>query len=142
MIKLFKFWLNRQLQPKTLYLIRGLPGTGKTTLSESLTPWNVAADMLPGLYNSDGSYNLHLQPHSHLWCYEQVEKWMEQQKSKIAVHNTFVLQQWIEPYEKLALIHGYRFQVIHCEGEHGSIHNVPEEMIEKWRETWEPYKLK
>lgn len=65
---------------------------------------------------------------------------MRQGKRKIAVHNTFVLHQWLEPYEKLAAQYGYRFQVIHCEGEHGSIHDVPEEMMEKWRNTWEPYK--
>lgn len=32
----------------------------------------------------------------------------------------------------------YRFQVVHYEGEHGSIHNVPEEIMQEWRETWEP----
>lgn len=56
MIKLIKFWITRQKQPRTLYLIRGIAGTGKTTLAEALTPWNVAADMMPGLYTKDG-YN-------------------------------------------------------------------------------------
>lgn len=139
MLRLIKFWFTRQQQPRTLYLIRGIAGTGKTTLADTLTPWNVAADMCPGLYDKDGNYSRDLQGYSHRWCYEQVEKWMQGGKSKIAVHNTFVLNRYIEPYEKLALMHGYRFQVVHCEGEHGSIHNVPEEMMQRWRETWEKY---
>jgi hypothetical protein len=139
MLKLIKFWLTRQQQPRTLYLIRGIAGTGKTTLAEALTPWHCAADMMPGLYTKDG-YNQHLQGRSHEWCRDVIERWMEQGKRKIAVHNTFVLNKYIETYGNLAFMHGYRFQVIHCEGEHGSTHDVPEEIMQRWRKTWEPYK--
>jgi len=138
-LRLIKFWLTRQQQPRTLYLIRGIAGTGKTTLAEALTPWHCAADMMPGLYTKDG-YNQHLQGRSHEWCKDTVEAWMKAGKRKVAVHNTFVLNQYIEPYEKLAHQYGYRFQVIQCEGEHGSLHDVPEEIMQRWRETWEPYK--
>jgi ATP-dependent phosphoenolpyruvate carboxykinase len=139
----FLYFLNNWFgskQPKTLYLIRGLAGTGKTTLAEAITPYNVAADMLPGLYNKDGSYNKEKMGESHQWCKDTVERWMLQNKNKIAVHNTFVLNAYIEPYERLAIKYNYRFQVIKCEKEHGSVHGVPEEMMKKWRETWEDYK--
>jgi predicted kinase len=138
-LRLLKFWFTRQQQPRTLYLIRGIAGSGKTTLAESLTPWHCAADMMPGLYK-DGSYNRELQFQSHRWCKDTIEQWLRQGRRKVAVHNTFVLYQWIEPYEKLAHQYGYRFQVIHCEGEHGSVHNVPEELMQRWRETWERYR--
>jgi len=124
-----------------LYLVRGIAGTGKTTLAEALTPWHCAADMMPGLYTKDG-YNRELQAQSHQWCKDTIEAWMKVGKHKVAVHNTFVLNQYIEPYEKLAHQYGYRFQVIHTEGEHGSIHDVPEEIMQRWRETWEPYREK
>lgn len=123
---------------KTLYLIRGLAGTGKSTFAQALTKWNCAADNMPGLY-VDGKYNQALQGDSHRWCMNKIECWLQQGKRKVAVHNTFVLRQWITPYENLASRYAYRFQVIHCEGEHGSIHNVPEEITQKWRDTWEPY---
>jgi hypothetical protein len=140
MLKLLKFWITKQRQPKTLYLIRGIAGSGKTTLAEALTPWHCAADMMPGLYNEDGTYNMEKQQQSHVWCRDVIDSWMAQGKRKVAVHNTFVLNKYIEPYSNLAFIHGYRLQVIHMEGEHGSIHDVPEETMQRWRDTWEAYK--
>jgi hypothetical protein len=32
--------------------------------------------------------------------------------------------------------------VVHTEGEHGSTHDVPEEIMQRWRETWEKYEEK
>lgn len=78
---------------KTLYIIRGLSGKGKTTLARSLCPWwhpfkrQVAADDMPGLYDPDGKYVIELQQRSHQWCQRRVINWMQQGMWAIAVHN-------------------------------------------------------
>jgi histidinol phosphatase-like enzyme len=127
---------------KTLIIIRGLPGAGKTTLAKMLTGFNVAADDMPGLY-VDGKYQIELQARSHEWCREQVESWLSQDMSLVAVHNTFVSFEYTKPYVELAEKWGYAVQIIHCEGVKldgnytKSIHDLPPALFESMRDRWE-----
>jgi predicted kinase len=129
---------------KTLYLIRGISGTGKSELARALTRFEVAADDMPGMY-VDGEYQAHLQKQSHQWCYAQVEDWMGQGRRKIAVHNTFCKAKYFEDYLALAQDYSYAVQIIHAEGimlEDGStpknVHNVSAEVLQRQRENWQP----
>ena len=130
---------------RTLYLIRGVSGTGKSSLADTLTRFNVAADDYPGLY-ANGEYQGHLQKPSHQWCFSRVEDWMRQKRNKIAVHNTFSKQRYFEDYLALAKDYGYTVQVIHTEGimlPSGkiteSVHNVPADVLQRQRENWQPF---
>jgi predicted kinase len=134
------FW-NRT---RTLYLIRGISGSGKSSTARKLTRHNVAADDFPGIYNRDGSYNMELQSDSHRWCEAQTERWMQQGKRSIAVHNTFTRPQYVQSYLDLARKYGYAVQILHAEGvvlADGSrarnVHNVSATVLEKQKNSWE-----
>ena len=124
----------------TLFLIRGLPGSGKSTLARQLTTYNIATDDFTGLYDKNGFLKKELLPIAHQWCFDTVLFWMTSRRETIAVHNTFVLNEWIYPYERLARKYKYRFNVIECKGDFGSIHNVPPEVITRFKNMWEEYK--
>ena len=125
---------------KTLFLIRGLPGSGKSSLIESLRiTHNVSADMYH--INSEGIYDWKPQnvKASHEWCKNQVRNFMLKEYTNIAVDNTFTIFRELGPYFELAEEFGYRVSTLIVENRHGnkSIHNVPEETIEKMKVRFE-----
>jgi DNA 3'-phosphatase len=135
---------------KTLYIIRGCPGDGKTALAK-LASLNfpaslvIAADDMPGLYEN-GAYQSHLQKQSHEWCKFEVGKWMKYGEPKIFVHNTFTRTFYIKPYLELAKKHGYATHIIHSEAvilpngdRTESTHNVPEEIIKRMKTSFEAF---
>ena len=130
---------------KTLYLIRGISGSGKSTLASAITEYAIASDDMPGLYQN-GTYQIELQTQSHQWCFNNIEIWMQQEKDHIAVANTFVKQKYFQQYLDLAAKYHYAVQIVHCEGvllpsgnQTSSIHNVPEEILQRQRDNWEPW---
>lgn len=141
----FMFW--RKPSSRTLYLIRGISGNGKSELAKALTPYNVAADEFPGLYIA-GQYQIHHQKASHQWCFSRIEAWMRQGRRKIAVHNTFCEMKHVQEYLVLAQKYRYVVQVIHAEGVilasgemAQNVHNVPTEIIQQQQETWQSFRI-
>jgi len=125
---------------KSLMLLRGLPGSGKTTLAGLLVtiPGAVAvsADDYPGRYDVEDAF---LKEEAHDWCLFQTERHMLRKAPVIVVHNTFVTREEIYPYRDLAQAYGYRLFVVTVEGDHWSEHRVPREVMEKMRRDWEPW---
>ena len=131
---------------KTLYIFRGHPGVAKSELAKVLCPdTNIAADDYPDLYNADGSFNAFLLKPAHEWCLWQVKKMMFNCVPAIAVHNTFIKLEYLEPYLEIARIYGYSAHVIHSEGvilpngeRTQNTHNVPVEVIARFANSFEP----
>jgi len=139
---------------KSLYLIRGVPGAGKSTLAKELAePENVifSADMY--FEDISGQYNFDISKikDAHAWCKEMVEgvmmksikntkyNWNVNSYNKIFVANTFTQEWEMEDYFKLAEKYGYKVFTIIVENRHGStnIHNVPDEIISKMKDRFE-----
>jgi len=123
---------------KTLYLLRGLPGAGKSTLAGDLAQVVYEADMF---FMQDGEYlfdptKLGM---AHQWCREQVRQTMVNGIQRIAVSNTFTQEWEMESYIDMAAMHGYRVVSLIVENRHGgrNIHNVPAAVIEKMRNRFE-----
>lgn len=128
---------------KTLFLLRGLPGSGKTTLANQLGGSLVEADryfMEYGEYKFDASKL----KEAHAWCRNQVKEWMETNDRgfdvpRIVVSNTFTQEWEMKPYFDLAKEHGYTVFSLIVENRHGgkNVHDCPEETIEKMRKRFQ-----
>lgn len=117
-----------------LYIIRGIPGSGKTTLGNKLAPeYNFAADD----YFKNINWSPKLLEEAHKDCRNNVEMAMMTGIETVAVSNTFVHQWEIEPYRKMAEKYNYDIIEIIIKSDFSSIHNVPMEKVTKMKKEFE-----
>ena len=120
---------------KVLYIVRGIPGSGKSTFAKTLTSNVFEADHY--FYDNDGNYNFIPSEikQAHKECQDFVRYAMESSIEKIAVSNTFTQEWEMKPYFELAEKYGYKTFSIIVENRHGNTneHNVPEEKIEQMK---------
>ena len=122
-----------------LIILRGLPGSGKTTLAAVLSEAGKYPVFSVDDYFTDenGRYEFRFQENhlAYKQCEEGVRTAMQQGAPKIILHNTFTIEWEMEPYFKLASEHDYRLHVLTVENRHGSanVHDIPEEHVAKMR---------
>lgn len=117
---------------KTLIILRGVSGAGKSTVADMLAEdlWPICeADKFH--YTEDGVYDWkpeNIQA-AHKWCQDQVKEMMEWKFRKIILSNTSTSEKELKPYLDLAAENGYRVISLVVENRHGndSIHSVPQE---------------
>lgn len=121
-----------------LYIVRGIPGSGKSTFAKSLGGSHFESDMFfmkDGEYVFDGT----LLKKAHEWCRESVEYEMAKAEPKVVVSNTFTQEWEMQPYFDLAVKYGYRAFSVIVENRHGgsNVHTVPEDVIYKMKQRFE-----
>jgi len=122
---------------RQIYLIRGLPGSGKTTFAKKIARIVYEADMF---FEKDGDYQYDRErlAEAHAWCKERVKEAMLNGFNPIAVANTFVKRWEMEDYLKLAEANYYTVTEVTMSGPvRKSVHKVPDETIERMRLNWE-----
>jgi predicted kinase len=129
---------------KTLIILRGLPGSGKSSFAKYMFSNNVfEADQY--FYDSNGNYNFDASKlhEAHLDCQKRVEELMQMSETtqygqEIVVSNTATTERELEPYLKLAKSYGYIVVSLIVENRHGnkSVHGVPDETLEKMRKRF------
>jgi predicted kinase len=121
-----------------LYLLRGLPGAGKSTIGQNLKTVNFEADQF---FMQDGEYKFDPTKlrDAHEWCQNQVKHCMVEGLKDISVSNTFTQEWEMDAYYKLAKEHGYMVFSIIVENRHNgkNAHNVPTETLEKMKNRFE-----
>lgn len=118
---------------KTIYILRGVSSSGKTTLAQTLCQLpntkSIAADDY--FYNGN-DYNFRALDlgKAHDWCREGVDSLMCQEHD-IVLHNTSTTEKEINPYLDLAAQYGYKVVSLIIEKRHGNTndHNVPEHTL-------------
>lgn len=129
----------------SLIILRGLPGSGKTTLAKLLSGETWPVFSIDDYFTDPVTQAYHFRFEDNHLAYKACEAGTEQamkaQSEKIFLHNTFTLAWEIEPYFKLAALHGYQVFVATVENYHGNKnrHEVSDEQLKKMAEK---YKVK
>lgn len=122
---------------KELFLLRGLPGAGKSTLAKMICSQHVEADMF---FIQDGEYKFDASKlkQAHAWCQDKTEVWMRNGYN-VVVSNTFTQEWEMEAYYKLAKKYGYQVHSLVVENRHGGIneHGVPADKLEQMKNRFE-----
>lgn len=126
-----------------LILVRGLPGSGKSTFAKSLGGSHIETDMFfmqDGEYKFDGAKI----KEAHEWCQSEVNNMMilnhtTRANKRIVVSNTFTQEWEMKPYYEMAEGFGYTVFSLVVENRHGgeNIHGVPAEVMDRMEKRFE-----
>lgn len=126
----------------TLYLIRGIPGAGKSTFANNLFRAgivDVIACADDYMVDGNGEYNfnptnLHF---AHRQCYAKTKITLHR-GNNVAVANTSVTEWEVEKYVKLTEECGANLVSVIVENRHGSsnVHGVPDEKIQQMKQRF------
>lgn len=123
---------------KVLIIVRGIPGSGKTTFAAMLGKAICCADDF--FTTRDGKYVWKPERvgKAHEWCQRKCRRFMKAQAERIMVANTSTTEREMQPYMDLARQFGYKVFSVIVETRHGnkSVHNVPEVTLDKMRERF------
>jgi hypothetical protein len=123
---------------KDLILVRGLPGSGKSTIGGIISDTVHSADDYfiddAGEYKFDG---IRLRE-AHKYCEDMCRADMLNVRDKIVVCNTFTTEWEMESYYNMAKEHGYRVHSIIVENRHNTknIHGVGDDKVEVMRKRF------
>jgi predicted kinase len=122
---------------KTLILVRGLPGAGKSTFAKTLGGIHIEADHY---FMKDGEYKFDASKlkQAHEYCRTSTEGWMVEGHN-IVVSNTFTQEWEMDAYYELAGKYGYRVYSIIVENRHNGVneHGVPADKLEQMKNRFE-----
>ena len=128
------------MKKQKLTLIRGIPGSGKTTMASKLDARLVEADMF--FVGKDGKYS-HCPQYikdAHAWCRLEMKRLLTAGYD-VVVANTFIkgweLQSYINATQNLDI--ELEVEVIEAEGKYQNIHGVPDWTVERMNQQLETF---
>ena len=126
----------------TLYLVRGVPGCGKSTFAEQLRLSGLVTQFLEAdkyFIDSEGKYIFDPSKLSevHEWCQTRAKMYLFAGDS-VAVSNTSTTEKEVAVYQRIAELTGANFVSIIVENRNNTenIHNVPAEKIQQMKDRF------
>jgi len=123
-----------------LVLIRGLPGSGKSSLARHLAVEqgfiHLEADQY---FEREGPYRFDSArlADAHAWCQRVAFEHLAS-GAKVAVSNTFVTLWELSCAVGLAEVLALPYRIVEARGTWPNVHAVPEEVLAQMRARWEP----
>jgi len=123
-----------------LIIVRGLPGSGKSTFAAGIQLSKTVVIEADMFHLMDGKYvyRPEMAGFAHEWCQAQVA-WNLNQGNDVIVANTFITMRTVVPYYELAQTFGASLSIKTMTGKYGSVHDVPDKVIEHMTETFETF---
>ena len=113
---------------KKLFLVRGIPGSAKSTIASQLSNggsmYHYEADNF--FYDDHGNYNYDPAQikAAHQWCQKMTD--LSLKNGSVVVANTFTTLKELRPYFEIAKKHGIVPNVVLAQNNFKNTHNVPE----------------
>lgn len=122
-----------------MILVRGLPGSGKSTIASRLTFTPLISHIETDMFwVIDGEYKWDAArlTEAHAWCLAETRKLLEKGMIPV-VSNTFTTIKELKPYFDLAKEFSVTPNVILAQGGFKNIHNVPEATLKRMRDRFQ-----
>ena len=123
---------------KTVIIMRGLPGSGKSTFAKLIADEVFEADQF---FYKNGKYKYIISKikEAHDDCFERFKQSIKCGCGRIAVANTFTREWEFKRYKKFAEINNYKVFIIVMENRHNSqnVHEVSNETVEIMKNRFE-----
>lgn len=119
-------------------LVRGLPGSGKSTFAKSHFNCLILENDM--WHEIDGKYqwNAKSMKDAIHWVMSTTE-FMLSHGRDVCICNTFVKSAFVEIYRKIAEKHDAEFIVYRCSHDYGNIHDVPKHVFESMKSGFEEW---
>lgn len=131
---------------KKVYIMRGLPGAGKSTWTKNNAPGAVICSA-DHFFERDGTYRFDPTNlgKAHAECFAKFQKALERGAEAIVVDNTNTTKWEFEKYQNLADLHGYDVELVNIfdggfsdeDLANRNTHGVPLESIRRMRSRWQ-----
>lgn len=122
-----------------LILIRGIPGSGKSTFARKNFPniLHLENDMFH-YHNGEYEWEAENQKDAMAWCVETTDNALHLGMD-VVVSNTFTKIKYIEHYKMIANLYGADFVVYRMDTKYKNIHGLNEGMVSNFKKSMQDY---
>jgi len=142
------WYLSKKAESRVMYIMRGLPGSGKSTKAEQLGQGGVVLST-DDFFMVNGEYVWDEQAlgYAHSWNVRRAKEAAEKRVSPIVIDNTNIKAEYARPYAEIAKDNGYKIEVAEPdtpwkfdveELARRNSHGVPQDRIQNMVDKWEP----